>query len=100
MSVSYTKNELVAELSGKLSISGEVAKVTVDEVIACLTRAFIRSEKVVFRDFGVFDVRVRKAKIGRNPRRPEQTYRVPPKRIVRFRAGRELDGLLNTEKIS
>ncbi len=95
MSASYTKNELIAELTGKLSMPSDQAKLVVEELIACLGRAFLRSDKVTFRNFGSFDVRVRKAKIGRNPQRPEHTYQVPPKRVIRFRAGRELDDLLN-----
>lgn len=96
--ISYTKNELVAELSGKLSVTGDRARQIVDEFLGCLGRAFVRTEKVSFRDFGTFDVCVRKARLGRNPMKPAQTYRVPPKRIVRFRAGRELDEALNNSK--
>lgn len=95
MSVSYTKNELAFELSTKLNISAVQARRAAEEVIGCIIRAFVRREKVVFRDFGCFDVRVRKARVGRNPRQPKQTYRVPPKHVIRFRAGRELDQMLN-----
>ena len=42
------------------------------------------------RNFGVFDVVTRKARVGRNPKMPEVTVQIPAKAKVRFRAGKEM----------
>ena len=42
------------------------------------------------RNFGVFDVVTRKARVGRNPKNPTVTVQIPPKKTVRFRPGKEL----------
>lgn len=45
---------------------------------------------VELRDFGVFDVVSHKARVGRNPRRPEETVAIPARAGVRFRSGKAL----------
>ena len=41
-----------------------------------------------FRDFGVFEVCVRKARIGRNPNKPENVVTIPERKVVKFKAGK------------
>lgn len=93
--MTYTRNELVTELSTKLNVSAEQGKKIVEEVLGCLTRAFQREDKVTFRDFGIFTVKTRKAKTGRNPKQPDVVVNIPAKRVVRFKAGKDLNALLN-----
>jgi DNA-binding protein HU-beta/integration host factor subunit alpha len=42
------------------------------------------------RNFGVFDVRITKSRVGRNPRKPEVDLVIPARATVKFRAGGEL----------
>ena len=44
------------------------------------------------RRFGVFTVKPRKTSIGRNPRTGEEVN-IPPGKAVRFKPGKELQGL-------
>jgi len=45
---------------------------------------------VTLRRFGTFEVRVSKAKVGRNPNKPGSEMRIPPRSVVRFKPGNEL----------
>lgn len=94
--MTYTRNEIVTELSTKLNVPAEQARKIVEEILDCLTRALQRGDKVTFRDFGLFHVKMRKAKVGRNPKQPGKSYSIPARRVVRFKAGKCLDALLNT----
>jgi hypothetical protein len=47
-----------------------------------------RSEGVEFREFGVFTTRLTKQRVGRNPKKPEQEVVIPPRAIVKFKAGK------------
>ena len=40
--------------------------------------------------FGVFEVRIRKARIGRNPNSPERDVPIPPRAVVKFKPGKEM----------
>jgi nucleoid DNA-binding protein len=95
---SFTRNDLAVDLAARQNCSVEAAKVTVEHVIAAVQGALASRKKVEFRGFGVLEVVQRKAKIGRNPKDPSQgTYTIPPRAVVKFRAGKELDETLNRE---
>ena len=42
------------------------------------------------RNFGVFEVKVRKARVGRNPNKPEIDVLVPDRSMVKFKTGKEM----------
>ncbi len=82
-----TKKEIVdriAERTGARHVLvKEVVQSFLDEVIAEL----VRGNRLEFRDFGVFEARVRAARMAQNPKTLERVH-VPEKRTVRFKAGR------------
>ncbi|MBR4885396.1 MAG: HU family DNA-binding protein, partial [Lentisphaeria bacterium] len=39
----------------------------------------------------------RKASVGRNPRKPQDTVKIPARKVVKFRAGKELAAELEKE---
>ena len=47
-------------------------------------------DEVVLRNFGAFQVRKTKAKIGRNPNRPGTDVVIPPRAVVKFKPGKEM----------
>jgi nucleoid DNA-binding protein len=95
---SFTRNDLASDLATRQNCSVEAAKATVEHVINAVQGALASGKKVEFRGFGVLEVKQRKAKIGRNPKDPSGgTYTIPPRAVVKFRAGKELDETLNRE---
>lgn len=56
--------------------------------------ALERGDRVELRGFGAFSVRVRPARMGRNPRTGEQVF-VEEKRVPFFKTGKELRERLN-----
>ena len=55
-----------------------------------ITKALAQGEKVELRNFGIFDVKVRKARTGRNPSVPGIEVPIPERSVVKFKAGREM----------
>ena len=45
---------------------------------------------VELRNFGVFEVTVRKARLGRNPKQPEKEVTIPSRSMVKFKPGKEM----------
>ena len=62
-----------------------IVQKTFDVIIDSL----VRSEKVELRNFGVFKIKERKARFGRNPRTGESVP-VPPRKVVVFKPGLEM----------
>lgn len=94
--MNFTRNELALELSKRLAIPVDRAKGVVDQTLAVLEEALVAGKKVEFRGFGILDVVMRKAKVGRNPKNPGAgQYQIPARKMVRFRVGKQLFDRLN-----
>jgi integration host factor subunit beta len=82
-----TKKELVnriAERTGQTKvITKEIIQLFLDEIINELANG----NRLEFREFGVFEVKPRKARRAQNPRTLEKVH-VPPKKVVKFKVGR------------
>jgi len=64
----------------------DIVQRTLDQVI----KALANGEKVELRNFGIFEVRVRKARVGRNPSAPGIKVPIPERSVVKFKAGRQM----------
>ena len=82
-----TKKELVnriAERTGQTKVvTKEIIQRFLDEIIDELSQG----NRLEFREFGVFEVKSRRARRAQNPRTLEKVD-VPPKRVVKFKVGR------------
>jgi integration host factor subunit beta len=85
--ITVTKKELVTRIAEQ---TGQT-KVVVKEVMQCLLDEIVeelsRGNRLEFREFGVFEVRLRAARQAQNPRTLEKVL-VPAKRVVKFKVGR------------
>ena len=59
-----------------------------------ISEAISRGERVELRGFGVFDVKVREARIARNPKNGEAVA-VPAKKMPFFRMGKDMKDRIN-----
>ncbi len=64
----------------------------VDAMLEEISAAIVRGETVKISGFGSFEVRYKRARPGRNPKRPQELHEIPAHRSVSFRASRELKG--------
>lgn len=85
-----TKKEIVKQISEKLGLTQlktkEIVQLTFDAIIDTL----IEDARIELRNFGVFQVKKRKARKARNPRTGERVD-VPPKNVVTFKPGKEME---------
>lgn len=62
----------------------------VQKTLNYITESLAKGDKVELRNFGVFDVKIRKARVGRNPHKPETNVPIPARSMVKFKAGKEM----------
>jgi nucleoid DNA-binding protein len=89
-----TKRELAIQISKETSVAQQDVLTIIQKTLDAITSALIAGTHVEFRDFGVFDVKLRKARIGRNPRKPENTVQISPRKVVKFKAGKRMRELV------
>jgi len=81
-----TKKEIAIKIADETGIKQIVVKEIVQKTIDEMIEALAKGETLELRNFGVFKVKERKARTGRNPRTGE-TVSVPPKKVVTFKPG-------------
>jgi len=86
------KADIVRSIAKDLQIKDKEALVVVDGIIDSLKDVICDKRRLEIRDFGVFQVKKRKERIGRNPR-DKKEYPIPARRVVTFRIGKELKDL-------
>ena len=93
-----TKKELIdqiAEASKKKRVDVKrIVQSFLDSIIVELGKG----NRLEFRDFGVFEVKQRKARKAQNPKTMEKVD-VPPKRTVKFKVGRLMKQTLSGEPL-
>ena len=62
----------------------------VQKTLDYIAEELAKGNKVELRNFGVFQIRTRKARVGRNPNAPEANVPIPARSVVKFKAGKEL----------
>ena len=88
------KTELVAAVAEKAGISKKDADAAVAAVVASVTDALAKGEKVQLIGFGTFSVSERPAREGVNPRTGEKVT-IAAKKVAKFKAGAELADAVN-----
>jgi len=85
-----TKREIVSDLSDQTGLTQSDVSLIIESFIELVSKRLSEGNDVTFRTFGTFEVRVAKAKIGRNPNKPDAQVLIPDRCVVRFKPGREL----------
>lgn len=87
--MTMTKRELVIRVANKLGMTqSDVARV-IESTFESISDALAEGKRWELRDFGVFEVKTRASRIGRNPRTGEKVP-VPERRVVTFRPGKHM----------
>lgn len=85
-----TKRDLVVRISNETGLVQQDVLDVIQKTLDYIGDAVSAGRKVELRNFGVFEVKVRKARIGRNPNSPETDVRIPPRAVVKFKPGKEM----------
>ncbi len=84
-----TKKDIILKVSDDTNLKQTDVKRIVQKTFDHMIEALVRGEKIELRNFGVFKIKERKSRTGRNPR-TGQVVPVPPRKVVVFRPGLEM----------
>ncbi len=85
-----TKRDLVVRISSETGQIQQDVLTVVQKTLDYISEALAQGQTVELRNFGVFEVKLRKARIGRNPNAPEADVPIPPRAVVKFKPGKEM----------
>jgi DNA-binding protein HU-beta len=85
------KTELIKAMAENAEVSQAAAGKALAGVLAAITKALKKGDKVTLVGFGTFSVTKRAARAGRNPQ-TGKAIKIPARKVVRFKAGSKLAG--------
>ena len=94
-----TKKELIDQISDATKQKRVVVKRIVQSFLDSIVVELGKGNRLEFRDFGVFEVKQRQARMAQNPKTLDPVE-VPPKQTVKFKVGRLMRQTLTIDKKS
>lgn len=85
-----TKRDLVIRISEETGQAQQQVQDLLQKTLDVISTTLAKGEKVELRNFGIFEIRIRKARTGRNPNHPGTDVPIPERAVVRFKAGKEM----------
>jgi nucleoid DNA-binding protein len=83
-----TKRDLVIKIAKQTGLKQSDVMDVVQKTLDIITEELAQGNGIEFRNFGVFEIMVRKPRIGRNPNEPDQTVEIPERVVVKFKPGK------------
>ena len=77
------KRDMVAKMARDSGITGLQAEKAFHSLLQGVIDSLKKEKRVTFSGFGSFEIRHRRARVGRNPKTGE-TIDIPPKRRIKF----------------
>jgi nucleoid DNA-binding protein len=85
-----TKRDLVVRISNETGLIQQDVFTVIQKTLDYISEAVAGGTTVELRNFGVFEVKVRKPRMGRNPKAPERDVPIPARAVVKFKPGKEM----------
>ena len=83
------KTELIAAAAQKAGLSKKDAEKAVNAAFDAIAAAMAAGDRVQVAGFGIFEVKARDARVGRNPHTKE-TIQIPATKVPAFKASKNL----------
>lgn len=91
------KAELAASLAEKMNVSKKEGEDFINAFVELVTTTLKKGDEVVLTGFGAFSVKMRAARTGVNPQKPDQKIQIPAVRVPKFKAGKALKDELKSK---
>lgn len=88
-----TKKDIVLKIANETKMKQQDIKKVVQKTLDAIIGSLVNGQTVELRNFGIFKVKSRRGRTGRNPR-TGQIVPVPPKKVVVFKPGLEMKKLV------
>jgi DNA-binding protein HU-beta/integration host factor subunit alpha len=85
-----TKRDLVIQISEETGQIQQKVLQVVQRTLDLISESLAAGKTVELRNFGVFEVKLRKARVGRNPNDPNKDVPIPQRAVVKFKPGKEM----------
>ena len=96
MRTNLTKKDLVNIIYMQVGFSKQISEHLIDEFFSLITLNLKREKKLKLTKFGTFFVRLKKSRIGRNPKTKEDKI-ISERNVVLFKPSKEFKEFINSK---
>ena len=94
MRINLTKKDLVNIVYMQVGFSKKISESLIEEIFSLITESLIKEKKIKLSKFGTFSLRLKKSRIGRNPKTKEKKL-ISERKVVLFKPSNEFKNFLN-----
>ncbi len=94
MRINLTKKEIVNSIYMQIGFSKNVAENLLEDFFEIILNSLKNNHKVKIAKFGTFEVRLKKSRIGRNPKTREKKI-ITKRKVVLFKPSKDLKKKIN-----
>jgi len=85
-----TKKKLITAIAQESGLHPNEVRSVIQAFLDKMTDCLAEGDRLEFRDFGVFEVVIRKQKVGRNPKNAQVPIIIPERAAVKFTPGKKM----------
>lgn len=86
--MTLTKKDLAMRIADETGVPCSDVQKILQKVLNYIIESLAKGDEVEFRNFGVFQIKERKPRIGRNPNKPDHVVPIPARKVVKFKPGK------------
>tara|TARA_B100000959_G_C14757033_1_gene531690 strand:+ start:493 stop:798 length:306 start_codon:yes stop_codon:yes gene_type:complete len=94
MRINLKKQEIVNSIYMQIGYSKEISEYLLEDFFDIIFQSLKRNNKVKIANFGTFEIREKKKRLGRNPKTKE-TKIISERKVILFKASKELKRKIN-----
>ena len=94
MRINLTKKDLINSIYMQIGFSKKISENLLGDILVYMTSNIINHKKLKLSNFGTFTLRVKKSRIGRNPKTREKKL-ISNRNVVLFKSSNELKNYIN-----
>ena len=94
MRINLTKKDLVNLVYMQVGFSKKISVNLIEEFFSLIISNLIKEKKIKISKFGTFSIKLKKSRLGRNPKTKEEK-KISERKVVLFKASKEFKEFLN-----
>ena len=99
MRINLTKKDIINSVYMQIGFSKKISEILLEDILGNITGNLIKYKKIKIGNFGTFSVRLKKSRIGRNPKTKEKKL-ISKRNVVLFKPSNNFKNYINkNEKI-
>jgi len=97
MRINLTKKDIINSLYMQIGFSKNISEVLLDDILQIILINLKKYKKIKISNFGTFSLRLKKSRLGRNPKTKEKKT-ISERNVVLFKPSSELKNYINNHE--